>query len=240
MSSFITPIGTQDVRTTSTVSGGVVLGALGGTADGRIYRWSRAGAVDLAPGKLSVTPARVTNHANRTLATGSAVGSFTVSVPVGATAVTQDQYKDGFLTVNDGTAEGITYLVEGNTSASSSGTTVVSLKDPIKVALTSGSDVTLDVNPCDALIIAPGAVAHQAQGVNNVTISASTYGWVQVNGYCSVLSDGIVTKGAGAIISDAVNGAVEVEVAGTVTQRVATAVEASVDTEYSLFNLCLL
>lgn len=239
MSSFITPIGEQDVRTTSTVRGGIMLGAVGGTADGRIYRWSKAGAVDLAAGKVNVTPARAANHANRTLTTGSAVGSYTVSVPVGATAVTQDQYKDGMLTVNDGTAEGISYLIEGNTAAASSGTTTVTLSEPIKVALTNASDVTLDVSACDLLIVAPGAIAHNAAGVNNVAITASSFGWVQVKGYCAVLSDGIVTKGAGAILSDAVAGAVEIEVAATVTNRVANAVEASVDTEYSLFNLCL-
>ena len=239
MSSFITHISEQDVRSTSTVRGGTLLGAYGGTADGRIYRWSKAGAVDLAAGKVNVTPARATNHANRTLATGSAIGSYTVQVPVGATAVTQDQYKDGTLTVNDGVGEGITYLIEGNTSAASSGTTTVTLSEPIKVALTSASDVTLDVSACDLLIVSPSAVAHNAAGVNNVAITASTFGWVQVKGYCSVLSDGIVTKGAGAILSDAVAGAVEIEVAATVTNRVANAVEASVDTEYSLFNLCL-
>lgn len=239
MSSFIIPVGEQDIRTISTTQGGVSLGALGGTFDGRIYRYGQAGAVTLAPGKINVTPARVANHANRTLATGSAVGSFTVLVPVGATAVTQDQYKDGYLTVNDGTAEGITYLVEGNTAAASSGTTTVSLADPIKVALTSGSDVTLDVNPCASLIVSPSAVAHQPQGVNNVSVTAANFGWFQVSGYCSTLSDGIITKGAGAILSDAVAGAVEIEVAASVTSRVGTAVEATVDTEYSLLNLSL-
>jgi len=49
----------------------------------------------------------------------------------------------------------------------------------------------------------------------------------------SILSDGAITKNAGAIASDATAGAVEIEVAGTVTQRVGYAPELTVTTEYS-------
>lgn len=240
MSSFITPIGEQDVRTISTVKGGTALGAFGGTPDGRIYRWGLAGAVDLALGKVSVTPAQVANHVNRTVSATVSAGTLTVGVNVGATAVTVDQYAGGFLTVNDATGEGITYLIEGNSSAVGSDVCTVQLAEPLRVGLTvSVSEVSLQVNPFSSVVIAPGAVAHQAVGVNNVTVTASNYAWFQVGGYCAVLSDGAITKGAGAILSDAVNGAVEIEVAASVTQRVGTAPEATVDTEYRLLNLTL-
>lgn len=239
MSSFITPIGDQDIRTTSTVKGGAPLGAYGGTPDGRIYRWGLAGGVDLAPGKVVVAPAITSNHTNIVVAAAVAVEAYTVTATLGATAATADQYAGGFLTVNDAAGEGITYLIEGNSAADASGVVTVQLAEPVKVALTTSSEVTLHVNPMANVVIAPGAVAHQAVGVPNVTVDDADYAWFQVKGYCSVLSDGVITKGAGAILSDAVNGAVEVEVAGTVTQRIGTAPEATVDTEYRTINLSL-
>lgn len=239
MSSFITPIGDQDVRTTSTVKGGTALGAYAGTPDGRIFRWGQAGAVALAPGKVNVTPAVVANHQNRTT-TAADIGAFTVGVNVGATAATADQYAGGFLTVNDATGEGISYLIEGNSAAAGSDVLTVALAEAVKVALVaSTSEATLHVNPYSGLVIAPGAIAHHVAGVNNVTIAISNYGWFQVSGYCAILSDGVIAKGAVGIVSDAVNGAVETEVAAGVNQRVCVAVEATVDTEYRTVDLIL-
>lgn len=51
--------------------------------------------------------------------------------------------------------------------------------------------------------------------------------------------EGGVTKGVGAILSDAVAGAVEIEVAASVGARVGVAPEATVDTEYRLINLTI-
>lgn len=217
----------------------VRLGAIDETVDGRKYRYALAGAVTLDPGKLCVAAAHVANHVNRTLSTGASAGATQVQVPLGATALTTNQYQDGYLVVNDGTAEGISYLVSGHNSAASSGTGVINLEEPVKVALTNASDVSLIANPWSAIIVSPGAIAHRSVGVPNVSITAAYYGWVQTRGDCAVLSDGIITKGAGAIPSDAVNGAVEIEVAATVTMRVGTAPEATVDTEYRVITLSI-
>lgn len=239
MTQFITPIGEQDIRTISSVQGGVPLGAITGTTDGRVYRFGLAGATTLDPGKVATTPAVAANHINRTNDTARNVGDTVVSFPLGATAATADQYANGYLTVNSAGGAGVSYLIEGNNAAASSGTITVALSDPLKVALTTSSKVSLNVNPYSGLIISASAVALQAVGVPNVSVTNAYYGWFQVSGYCSVLSDGVISKGAGAIISDAVNGAVEIEVAGTVTQRIGTAPEATVDTEYRLLNLTL-
>ena len=245
MSSPFAGIGEQDIRSTSTVQGGIPLGSLSGTPDGRLYKWALAGGTTLAPGKVVVTPAHAANHVNRTVAAAVSVGDFKVTATMGATAVTQDQYKGGFLTVNDEAGEGATYLIEGNDAAASSGVVTVQLAEAVKVALTTSSEVSLQVSPYSAVIVGPGnSLAHQAVGVPNVSVTNATYGWVQVSGYCSVLSDGVISKGAGATLSGAdgsgVAGAVEIEAAATVNQRVGTAPEATVDGEYRLINLTLL
>jgi hypothetical protein len=40
------------------------LGSIVETAEGRVYRYARAGAVNLAAGKVNVSPAKVANHTN--------------------------------------------------------------------------------------------------------------------------------------------------------------------------------
>lgn len=210
------------------------------TVDGRVYRHTLAGGVALAPGLLTVAAAHAANHVNRPVSGSVVVGASKVLVSLGATAVTADQYIDGQLVVNDAAGEGISYLIAGHNTAASSGTVTVQLDEPVKVALTDAtSEVSLIANAWSAVVVSPGAIAHRPTGVPNVTIAAGYYGWLQTRGECSVLSDGIITKGAGAIPSDAVNGAVEIEVAATVTSRVGIAPEATVDTEYRLINLCI-
>lgn len=210
------------------------LGTVAETDDGRRFRYALNGAVALAPGKVTVAAAVVANHINRTVSTSNTVGSTQVGVNVGATAVTANQYADGYLVMNDAAGEGINYKIENHTThASGSAAITVNLSDPVKVALTaSTSEASLIANPWSAIIIAPGAIAHRPVGVPNVDVTASYYCWVQTRGDCAVLSDGVVTKGAQAILSDAVNGAVEIRVDATVVQPVGFAPEATVDTEY--------
>lgn len=229
----------QDTRSISSVAGGAVLGQYAQTADGRTYRYGYAGASALDPGKVMVTPAVVANHQNRAVTAAVAIGGTTVTLTLGATAATADQYAGGYLTINDVTGEGITYLVRGNLAAASSGTLTVYLQEPVTVALTTSSEGTMNVNQFSSLIVAPGAIAHQVAGVPNVTVTAAYYAWIQVGGYCSILSDGVIAKGVQGIVSDAVNGAVETRVDATTVQPVCVATEATVDTEYRVVQLIL-
>ena len=215
-------------------------GVLDETVDGRKYRYALAGGVTLDPGKLTVAAASVANHLNRTIAATVSAGASKVSINLGATAATADQYADGQFVINDATGEGISYLIAGHAANAGSLALEVNLDEPIKVGLTvSVSEASLIANPWSGVVISPGAVAHRPTGVPNVSITNAYYGWLQTGGDCAVLSDGIITKGAGAIASDAVNGAVEIEVAATVTSRIGIAPEATVDTEYRLINLTI-
>lgn len=205
---------------------------------GKAYRYGRAGAVNLAAGKLTVGKAHVANHVNIAVVSGAQFGTVVVAT-VGATAATADQYAGGTLTVNDSTGAGVTLRVKGNSAATSSGTITIYLAEALPLALTTSSKVSLNVNLYDGVIVSPSAVAHVPAGVPNIAVTAAYYAWFQTKGRCSVLSDGIIGKGSGAIISDAVDGAIEVEVAGTVTARVAKAVEATVDAKYYAVDLCI-
>lgn len=210
------------------------LGTMGVTRDGKFFRYAQAGAVDLAAGKLTISPAKVANHTNVAVQAAAAVNDTTVSITAGATAVTANQYDNGYLNVNEAPGIGQNLQISGHSTVSAGGgTVIVQLLDPVTVALTTAaSKVSLVQNPWDDTIISSGAVAFFGNGVPVVPVTAAYYYWSQTHGMASVLSDGVITKAAGGIISDAVNGAVEIEVAATVTQRISWAPEATVDAKY--------
>src|ERR1700674_1944273 len=67
--------------------------------DGRKYRWSQAGAVAVVVGKLYQAPIPVPAHVLQTMNASAAVGSTLPVLVLGATAVTVNQYENGYLTV---------------------------------------------------------------------------------------------------------------------------------------------
>lgn len=203
------------------------LGSIAETADGRVYRYTKAGASNLVAANLQVNADLDSNVTNKAVTAASAIGSYSASFTAGASQ-TLDAYKDGFLTVNDATGEGVTYAVSGN----SSGTAVtVSLKSPITVALVaSTSEVTLKKNTWDSVVISATDQADQPVGVSNTAVTAAYYFWAQTRGECSVLADEAVTKGQMLTIGTGVAGAVEaIDLIGEPLVGVAS--EALVDTE---------
>ena len=207
------------------------LGTIAETADGRVYRYALAGAVNLAAGLANISPAKVANHTNIAVAAAAAVGARQVSVTLGATAATLDQYADGYLVVNDSAGVGAAYRIEGHQSISSAGTGFIQLSEAIVTALTTSSKVSLVINPWASAIVHATSTAAFCNGTNNVAVTAAYYYWSQTGGMASILSDGIIAKGVGSIIGT-VAGSLATEVAATVTQRISIAPEATVDTKY--------
>lgn len=230
----------QDVRATS-ADRQTRVGEIFETWDGKRYRYGFSGAVDLAHGKVCVAEAAAANHTNVVVSEAAVVGATKVKATLGATAAAANLYADGYMTVNDSAGEGIEYEIKSHAAVLSSGVIVVRLDNnsPLKIALTTASEVSFRRSPWAAVIVNPGAIAHRAVGVPNVDIAAGFYGWFQVRGDCSVLSDGIISKGAEAILSDAVAGAVEIRVDATVVKAVGQAPAATVDTEYRTITLSI-
>jgi hypothetical protein len=202
------------------------LGTIAEAADGRVYRYAKVGASNLVAGNLQVNADLDSNVVNKAATAAQAIGTRQVSFTAGGSQ-TADTYKDGFLTVNDATGEGITYGVVGNTS----GTAVtVYLKEPITVALTTSSEVTLKKNTWDSVVISATDQADQAVGVPNVAMTAAYFGWLQTRGECAVLADEAVAKGLALTIGTGTAGAVEaLDAAGE--HQIGVSSEALVDTE---------
>lgn len=216
----------------------VPVGTLGYTTEGRKYRYTLAGAVALSPGELVVAATVVANHVNMSVQAAAAVGAESISVTLGATAATADQYAGGYLTINDAAGEGISYLISGHPAADASATLTLGLVNSVTVALTTSSQGTLSRNPYDSVVISATDQADLPLGVPNVTIPLTEFGWVQTHGVCSTLADEAIAAGVAVTTGTGVTGAVEgLDAAGEV--QVGVALEAGVDTEHHAVYLTI-
>lgn len=203
-------------------------------ADGRAFRYGKAGAAATSDGKLEVAPTPKANHHNL-VATAAAIGSFQVTVTLGATAAVANEYAEGYLVVNAGPGVGQTYKIKGHPAASSAATLVLDLFDPItSTALTTASRATLVHNSYNG-VIESTSVTQRPAGVSLVDLAAGNYGWFQHAGVASVLAAATVAVGSWCVASTATAGAVtgaSVTIATTVTEaRVGYAIVAGVSTE---------
>lgn len=207
---------------------------------GQVFRYSKAGAVDLDRGKLCVAPTIVANHNNISFTTAPAVGAMEVTVTLGATAATADQYKGGQLVVQDGTGEGRSYNIAGHPAALSGGALTIQLSEAIDtLGATGESNVDLISNPWRGAVISVVDQADQAIGVPVVDIAAGQFGFIQTAGPCSVLMDEAITAGKAITIGTGVAGAVEMLDAAGEPQIGLMMGAAGVDTEYQVVYLTL-
>lgn len=200
--------------------------------DGRRFRYSRAGAVAVVPGKLYQAPVPVADHVLKTAA-AAAVGDRTVSLTLGATATTEDQYRDGYLVVDlaSNTGFGYMYQVGAHMVIAASGVFAVPLRSAVQVAIaTTASSVSLVPNNYAGVILTiattPTAVL---AGVSVKAIPIGQYGWIQVAGdvMCLVAGTHIIgtttwpSGTAGAVKPSAATVVMLVTIVGNVV-RVAT------------------
>lgn len=214
------------------------IGSLGVSSDGRIFRYAQAGASALVSGNLTVAPVPAANHNNKAVDAAVAVGDKKVVIAsIGATAITADQYADGYLVVQDNAGEGFAYAISGHTAYDASASDVViHLKDPVEVALTTASEVSLENSPWDGVVIAVVDQLDLPTGIARKALTAAYYGWVQTGGISPVWADETYAVGVDLTIGTGVAGQLEMlDAAGE--PRVGSAVRAGVDGEHTLANL---
>lgn len=183
--------------TTTDLSLSTLVGTRYSTSDGRQFVLVQNAGTALVSGRLIQGPAEIANHKNRTLGT-SAIAATTITVALGATALTANQYRGGFLVVNAGTGIGQTLRVSSHPAADASATVTITLEDALKVAtLTSDSKGTLVLPPYGnangtdvstlGVIVCPTTLSGSLLGVTISPIAASSstvpsYGFVQTRG----------------------------------------------------------
>jgi hypothetical protein len=165
------------------------------TKDGRAYRYVLAGAADLVAGNCIQSSAQIANHLALT-PVAAAVGDKTLTVALGATLATANQYAGGYAIVSTAPGNGNMYKIASHPAAALSTNLVLTLEDPILVAITTTSRIDLEANAYSGVIQTPvttltGAVV----GVAVFPITAAQWGWIQVRGTAPVLIAGTPAVG---------------------------------------------
>lgn len=231
----------QDVRKTST-SKNHSLGQIAYTKDGRQFRYGLAGAVALTAGKLAQIPAVVANH-QALVTAAAAVNAVKVTVTLGGTAATADQYADGYLVIRDTstTGAGQAFPIVGNSAQTvTTGTADIYISEGVAEALTSASVSNLELSPYGGVLISDHNVTtERVIGVPQVDVPIATYAWFQTVGVASVLANGTITKGAGVIPSATTDGAVDIEGTSTITQRLGYQLQTGTTAKYNTTYLSI-
>lgn len=181
----------QDLFTSSTTQG-TDLGAFATAGDGRGYRYFLNGAVTTVPGTVQQGPAQ--DATNQTPSGGlavaaAAIGATQVTITT-STTFTANFLSGGYMSVAVTPGQGYLYKIKSNTAVSGAANMVITLEDPIQVALTTSSKVLLNLNPFSGAVIAPGTITGTILGVGIYPVVNAQYGWLQTHGQCSALITG--------------------------------------------------
>lgn len=210
------------------------LGAKASTADGRVFRYCKAGGTALVAGKVYDAPATVANHTNIAVASAASAGATSITVTLGATAATANQYAGGVIVINDVDGQGFTYTIKSHPAADASASLVLTLDDneTVVTALTTSSQATLVANQYNGVVIHAVTEASVPVGVAHTQITASQYGWIQTRGPVSVLINATTGIGLSVAASDTTN-AGGAEVGDGILPVIGYAIAAGVATEYN-------
>lgn len=188
---------------TSSVTQQEVIGSYAETPDGRGYRYSLVGAVSTVAGKVYQGPALDATNLQPSGGLGVAaqnIGDTSVTISSSIT-LTANQLANGYLSVDVTPGQGYIYSIKGNTAVTSATGAVITLSDPLIVALTTASKVILVQNTYSGVVIEPGTPTAAIAGVPNSIITNAQYGWLQTRGACAVLftGTGVAGKAVGSL-----------------------------------------
>jgi len=173
----------------------------------RVFRYAGIGGVAVTAGKTLQASAAVANHRDVAVQAAAAAAATAVTVTLGATAATENQYAEGYLHICDDAGQGQLLRIKSHPAISSAGNGVFTLYDPVVTALTTSSKADLIACGFNDLVVAPAAETGPVVGVTAMDMTADYFGWVQVAGPCSVLTDGTLVLGNHAVRSGGTAGA---------------------------------
>jgi hypothetical protein len=177
---------------TSVSTQGTDLGAFATSGDGRSFRYHLNGAVTQVPGTVYQGPAQ--DATNQTPAGGlataaAAIGATQVTITT-STTIAVNLLAGGYMSVAVTPGQGYMYKIKSNTATAGATGLVITLEDPLIVALTTASRVIFNLNPFNGAVVAPGTITGTILGVSIYPIVNAQYGWIQTHGQCSALLTG--------------------------------------------------
>ncbi len=203
-------------QTSTNVSLETLLGSRWDLSDGReVALGQPATGTTVAEGKIYQNAALIADHQNMDVTAVQAYSNngntpATVTMTLGNTAVTAQQYQGGYLAVVDGAGEGQLLKIASHPAASGAASLTVTLEDGPATALSaSTSEVSLLPATGNALIIAPTTLTNSPFGLSLYPIAAGSYGFFLTKGVGNALSDATAPAAGQAIgTSTATAGAV--------------------------------
>lgn len=173
------------------------------SSDGREFILVLGGAANITQGLLVQSPANIANHANLATTT-AAIGATSITVTLGGTAATLNQYQGGFAVINAGTGAGQTLRIASHPAqTSTSGTVVLTLEDALTVAtLSSDTKTSLVLDTCNGVIVSPAdTLTGTIVGSTLYNLATASWGLLQTKGPGSLFSSSNIatTPGAGII-----------------------------------------
>jgi hypothetical protein len=166
------------------------LGALYIDERGNKYRYVQNGGVALTTGNLLQEAAEDTNYRSMAVAANAAIGATAVTVTLGGTAVTANQFDEGHLFVESSTGIGQQFrIIRHDVQTSTTGSCTFTLDRPLLIALTTSSQVTVRKSAYDGVVAFPVTPTGGAVGVALYAMTIGYFGWIQSGGDCPVLFD---------------------------------------------------
>jgi len=167
----------------------------------RAWRYCLNGGVALVPG-FTVQSAAIASagHSMDMVTAAAVVGALTVTVTPVTANVTANQYKDGYLFVNDLVGEGQCFKIKSNPAITAAATGVITLYDPVTLALDATTLTGLRVNPFSGVIVTPvTTLTGIVLGASQIPVTAAYYAWIQSAGPAAINGIGTLVLGKNAI-----------------------------------------
>ena len=218
-----------------------VIGSYIETNDGRGFRYSKIGGTATVAGKVyQGTALDATNlqpSGGLTPSADVAIGGTEITVADSIT-LTANLLAGGYLSVVVTPGQGYVYKIAGNTAVSGAVGAVITLADPLQVAITTASNFIVAQHPYSGLVIEPGTPTAAIAGVAHRVTTASYYGWIQTKGAASVLftGTGIASKSVGSL-QGGTSGSTAPAIAGT--NIIGFHMATGITSEYALVNLTI-
>ena len=172
--------GMREAKSAATTTVGTVK-PLQGEKEILYVRLSTAAAV--AQARLVQAPAIVANHQAVAVNATASIGAKVVTVLLGATAATKDQYANGLFVVASGAGSGYSYVIDNHLSAAASAVVELNLRDELEVAVSTLSITQLVADPYFNAIAMPAAgLTGKPLGVTLISAALGSYVWLGKKG----------------------------------------------------------
>lgn len=169
------------------------LGELYISPHGDRYRYvQNGGSSALVTGNLLQEAAEVTDFRSMVVAATQAIGDEVITVDLGGTAVTANQFDEGSIFIESSTGIGQSFrIVRHEVQTSTTGECKFTLDRPLKIGITlNTSQATVRKNAYDGVVQYP--ITTQTGGAVGVALYAMTinfFGWIQSGGDVPMLFD---------------------------------------------------